>query len=147
MRVRAAAATAVLAAAAAMRAAAAALLAVAAARVVRLAIVALGRARPAGVATAARRHVAAVDPGEHGGEEEEDGVHDAEGEGGLEHGAGFVGVDAEARAVVGAEDAEVEVVGRAGRDGDAVCVGDEAEVVDAGDEGADEGWWWGGGGG
>lgn len=105
---------------------------VAAPRHMRLAIIALRR--PAVVAC----HAVAVEPGQHGGEEKEDAVHDAEGEAGLEHGARLVGVDGDAVAVEGAEDAKVDVVGRAGRDVGAVGVGDEAEVVDACNEGADE---------
>ena len=38
----------------------------------------------------------AVHPGEDAGEEEHDAVHDAEGEAGLEHGAGLVDVDVDA---------------------------------------------------
>lgn len=96
------------------------------ARVVRLAVV------PRVLADAI-----AVEPGEHGGEEEEDAVHDAEGEAGLEHGARLVGVDVDAVAVEGPEYPEVDVVGRPA-DAGAVRAGDEAEVVDRCDEGADE---------
>lgn len=100
--------------------------AVAPARVVRLAVVAgvLGDA-------------VAVEPGEHGGEEEEDAVHDAEREAGLEHGARLVGVDVDAVAVEGPEYPEADVVARPADVG-AVGAGDEAEVVDGCDEGADE---------
>lgn len=114
--------------------------AVAAARVVRLAVVPVAAAAAVlasrGGAAAAADAVA-VQPGEDGGEEEEDGVHDAEGEARLEQGARLVGVDADAVAV-DAEEAEVDGVGRAVGDVGAVGAGDEAEVVDAGDEGADE---------
>lgn len=109
----------------------AATLPVSAARVVRLAVVALRRA-------AVFRDVAAVDPGQHSGEEEEDAVHDAEREAGLEHRARLVGVDVEPRAVELAEDAKVDVVAVAAHDVGAVGVRDEAEVVDACDERADE---------
>lgn len=100
--------------------------AVAAARVVRLAVV-LGVLADA----------LAVEPGEHGGEEEEDAVHDAKGEAGLEHGARLVGVDVDAVAVEGPEYPEADVVARPA-DAGAVRAGDEAEVVDRCDEGADE---------
>lgn len=80
----------------------------------------------------------AVDPGEHGGEEEEDAVHDTECEAGLEHGAGLVGVDFETISAKGAKNAKVDVVGRAGGDVGAVGAGDEAEVVDTCDECANE---------
>lgn len=100
--------------------------AVSPARVVRLAVVAgvLGDA-------------VAVEPGEHGGEEEEDAVHDAKRKTGLEHGARLVGVDRDAVAVEGPEYPEADVVARPADVG-AVGAGDEAEVVDCCDEGADE---------
>lgn len=104
---------------------------VAAARVVRLAVVSAGR-------PAIARHVVAVDPGKDGGEEEKDAIHDAEGEAGLEHGAGLVGIDFETIAAEGAENAKVDVVGGAGGDVGAVGAGDEAEVVDTCDECANE---------
>lgn len=100
--------------------------AVAAARVVGLAVV------PRVLADAL-----AVEPGQHGGKEEEDAVHDAEGEAGLEHGARLVGVDVDAVAVEGPERPEVDVVARA-PDAGAVRARDESEVVDGCDEGADE---------
>jgi len=100
--------------------------AVAAARVVRLAVV-------AGVLADA----VAVEPGQDGGEEEEDAVHDAEGEAGLEHGARLVGVDGDAVAVEGPKRPEGDVVARARHVG-AVGARDESEVVDGRDEGADE---------
>lgn len=100
--------------------------AVSAARVVRLAVV----LRVLGDAVA-------VEPGEDGGEEEEDAVHDAEREAGLEHGARLVGVDRDAVAVEGPEYPEADVVARPADVG-AVGAGDEAEVVDGCDEGADE---------
>jgi hypothetical protein len=80
----------------------------------------------------------AVEPGQDGGEEEEDAVHDAEGEAGLEHGAGLVGADRDAVAVEVAEDAEVDVVLVAGGDVGTVGAADPAEVVDCCDECADE---------
>lgn len=100
--------------------------AVSPARVVRLAVV----PRVLGDAVA-------VEPGEHGGEEEEDAVHDAEREAGLEHGARLVGVDRDAVAVEGPEYPEADVVARPADVG-AVGAGDETEVVDCCDEGADE---------
>lgn len=106
---------------------------VAAARVVRLAVVSTRR-------SAIARHVVAVNPGEDGSEEEKDAVHDSECEAGLEHGAGLVGIDFEAIAAKRAEDAKVDVVGRAGGDVCAVGAGDEAEVVDTCDECANEAW-------
>lgn len=82
-------------------------------------------------------HAATVHPGERRGEEEEDAVHDAQGEAGLEHAAGLVRVQAQVAARVIAEgpqrDAPVD-----GADDGAVGAGDEAQRVDAGDEGADE---------
>lgn len=112
--------------AAAVPAAGRAVPAVSPARVVRLAVV------PRVLADAV-----AVEPGEHGGEEEEDAVHDAEGEAGLEHGARLVGVDADAVAVEGSKRPEADVVARPADVG-AVRAGDEAQVVDSSDEGADE---------
>lgn len=106
---------------------------VAAARVVRLAVVSAGR-------PAIARHVIAVDPGEDSGEEEKDAVHDTQREAGLEHCAGLVGIDFETVAAEGAENAKVDVVGRAGGDVGAVGAGDEAEVVDTCDECANEAW-------
>lgn len=83
----------------------------------------------------------AVEPGQDGGHEEEDAVHDAEGPAGLEHGARLVRVDRHAVAVVLAEDAKVDVVRVAPADAGAVGAADEAEVVDCGDEGADKAYW------
>ncbi len=81
----------------------------------------------------------AVQAGDDGGEEEEDGVEDAEGEGGLEHGARLVDVDA-GDAVDGgaAEDAEAHVHRGAAHDVGAVGVGQEPLLVHGPDEGADE---------
>lgn len=73
---------------------------------------------------------AAVEPGQHGGDEEEDAVHDAEGEAGLEHGAGLVRVDRDAVAVEAAKDAKVHVVLVAAAYARAVGAAYEAEVVD-----------------
>lgn len=126
------------AAPAAVAAVAAPAAAVAAARVVGLAVVAVGGGGAGAAAGAAAAHAVAVEPGEEGGEEEEDDVHDAEGEARLEQGARLVRVDAEAVAVELAKDAKVDVVGGPGRDVRAVGPGDEAEVVDACDEGAEE---------
>jgi hypothetical protein len=80
----------------------------------------------------------AVVEGDKGGPGEEDAVHNAKRPRGLEHGAGLVGAqvevgvgegDAAGRRGVGA------VAGEAG----AVRVGNAAQVVDGGDEGADKG--------
>lgn len=103
------------AAVAAVRAAAPA---VSPARVVRLAVV-------AAAALVARQPVA-VQPGEDGREEEEDGVHDAQGEGGLEQRTGLVRINADPVARELAKDAKVDVVLRAVCDVCAVGVGDEA---------------------
>ena len=71
---------------------------------------------------------------------EEDAVHDAEREARLEHGARLVDAEAHRRQRAAAKRAQVDVDRRVARDdGDAVRVGDEAQLVDAGDEGADEG--------
>lgn len=80
----------------------------------------------------------AVNPGKDGREEEKDAVHDAEREAGLEHCASLVGIDFEAIAAEGAENAKVNVVGRTGGDVGAVGAGDEAEVVNTCDECANE---------
>lgn len=104
---------------------------VAAARVVRLAVVSARR-------PAIARHVVAVDPGQDGSEEEENAVHDAECEAGLEHCAGLVGINFEAIAAEGAEDAKVDVVGRAGGNVGAVGASYKAEVVDTCNECANE---------
>lgn len=110
--------------------------AVAVAGVVRLAVVA--RLALAAVSVAVLGEAVAVQPGQDGGEEEHDAVHDAEGEAGLEQGARLVGVDAHARAV-DAKEAKVDVVGGPRRDVGAVGARDEAQVVDARDQGPDEG--------
>lgn len=117
--------------------------AVPAARVVRLAIIPAAAALA--TTTAAAADAVAVQPGEHGGEEEEDGVHDAEGEARLEQRARLVGVDAQAVAV-DAKEAKVDVVRGAVANVGAIGAGDEAEVVDAGDEGTYEACEVGGGG-
>lgn len=70
----------------------------------------------------------AVHPGKYGGEEEKDCVHDAECEGSFQECAILVGVDGEEGAA--RQEAAINV--------GAVGVGDEAEVVDTGDEGAHE---------
>lgn len=81
----------------------------------------------------------AVEPSQDGGEEEEDAVHDAKGEAGLEHGASLVdrGVDAVV-GVGGTKGTKVEVEAAAGGDVDTVGLGDVAQVPDGGDECADE---------
>lgn len=111
-------------AAAAVRAAA---VTVAVAVVVSLAVV--------GLAVGAAGAVA-VEPGEDGGEEEEDAVHDAKGEAGLEHGARLVdrGVDAVVR-VGRAKGPKVDIEATAGADVYAVGVGNVAQIPDSGDEG------------
>lgn len=104
---------------------------VAVARVVRLTVV-------AGLTGVVFRKPAAVQPCQDGSEEEEDTVHDAEGEAGLEKGACLVGVHTDPVSVEGAKDAEVKIVGRTSGDIRAVCAGDEAEVIHCCDECSDE---------
>lgn len=77
---------------------------VAVAGVVRLAVV-------AGLGGVVLGESAAVQPGQDGGEEEEDAVHDAEGETGLEEGACLVGIDAHTVAIEAAKDSKVDIVG------------------------------------
>ena len=72
--------------------------------------------------------------------EEEDAIHDPEGERGLEQSAGLVDIDVDVVPVVPPdvpEGAEGEVE-RAAAEAGAVRVRDPAELVDACDEGADE---------
>lgn len=77
----------------------------------------------------------AVHPGQDGGAEEHDDVHDAEGEAGLEHGAGLRDLDADVGDGEGAEEeGPVAIAG----DASAVGPGNVAEEVHGGDEGADE---------
>lgn len=80
----------------------------------------------------------AVEASQNTGDEEEDAVHDAEGEGGLEHGARLVGAGVQGGDRGAAEGAEADVVGVAARDVGAVGRGDEAQGPDGADEGADE---------
>jgi hypothetical protein len=80
----------------------------------------------------------AVHQRQHGREEEEDGVHDAKGKARLQHAARLVDVDVERVERGVAEDAEADGRRRPGRDVDAVKVLDEAQIVHAGYEGADE---------
>lgn len=68
--------------------------------------------------------------GKNSGEEEEHGVHDAEGEACLEHGARLVDIDGEATEMGVAEYPEGDIVGIAGGDMCAVCASNEAQVVD-----------------
>ena len=72
------------------------------------------------------------------GDEEEDAVHDAEGEAGLEHGARLGRADVQAVDGRAAQRAEGDGVRRAGGHVRAVGVRDEAQLVHAGDQGADE---------
>lgn len=80
-----------------------------------------------------------VEPGQDGGEEEEDAVHDAKGETSFEHGAGLVhsGVDAVV-GVSGTEGPKVYVKAAAGVDVDAVGGSYVTQIPDRGDEGPDE---------
>lgn len=82
--------------------------------------------------------IVSVQQGEHGSEEEEHDVHDAQGEAGLEHGARLVDADGKAVDVGVAEDAEAHIVGAARGDVAAVGAVDEAEVVDTGYQGAEK---------
>lgn len=68
----------------------------------------------------------AMRPSEDRGNEEEDAVHDAKGEGSLEHGASLVNAHIEADEVGGAEDAERDIVRITRDDFCAVGIGDEA---------------------
>jgi hypothetical protein len=84
--------------------------------------------------------VAVQEDGQPEGEEEHDGVHDAQDPRGLEHGAVLVQVERPLGPAVPAivtERAQVDVDGAEGEVG-AVGVVDAAELVDAGDEGAHE---------
>lgn len=80
----------------------------------------------------------AVQPGQNGGEEKEDAVHDAEGETGLQKGTCFVGIDTHAIPCEIAKNAKVDVVGRARGDVRAICASDETEVVHSCDECSDK---------
>ena len=74
---------------------------------------------------------------DHGGNEEEDGVHDSQGPARLEHGAGLIGVPV----VVGPADGHISnfvVPVVPTTDIGAVSVGDAAQIPHAGDKGADE---------
>lgn len=82
--------------------------------------------------------VVAVEPGENCGESEEDTVHDAECEAGLEHSAGFVRADLEASDMGGPEDPETDVPCGARDDVATVGASDEPQVVYSGDKGAEE---------
>ncbi|RWA14461.1 hypothetical protein EKO27_g654 [Xylaria grammica] len=78
----------------------------------------------------------AMQGGQDGGEEEEDGVEDAEGEARLEHGARLIDLHAEPIDRRTAKDAETDVDRRAADHVRAVGVGDEAQLVHGADEGA-----------
>lgn len=112
--------------------------AVAAPAAVSVVVAAAGAVAARLVAVLLLLRAVAVEPGEDGGEGEEDAVHDAEGEGGLEHGARLVGADVEAVDAGRPEDAEADVPPVARDDVGAVGARDEAQVVDGGDEGAEE---------
>lgn len=84
--------------------------------------------------------VTVQDPSEDGSEEEENDVHDAEGEGGLQHGTIFVDISCPVRIALDAkvsEGAKIDI-DRAGVEVCAVGAADSAELVDTGDEGAKE---------
>lgn len=84
--------------------------------------------------------MAVHEEGENGRPEEEERVHDPEGEGSLQQGAGLVDVHAEVIPIFAAdvpEGPQGEVEGPGAEIG-AVGRCDVAELVDAGDEGADE---------
>lgn len=99
-----------------------------------------GRRRLLGLANDDLAAVAVHEEREDGGPEEEDGLHDAEREARLEHGARLVEVKrqrvAGAHAIV-AKGPQRDVDGAA-VPARAVLVGDEAQLVDGGDEGAEE---------
>lgn len=80
----------------------------------------------------------AVDEQHEEGEEEEDAVHDAEGEAGLEQRAVLVDVDVEAIERHAADLAQRDIQARGLGDGAAALVGDEAQLVHGGDQGTDE---------
>ena len=82
--------------------------------------------------------VVTMNPGEDGGDEEEDAVHDAEGKAGLEHRTGLVDRDIHAVDRGGTEDAKADIKRVAPRQVCAVGVGDESQVVYCSDEGTDE---------
>lgn len=72
-------------------------------------------------------------------DEEEDTVHDAQGKACLEQSARLVDIDSKAVEMGGTEDAKGGVVGAAGGDVGAVGASNEAQVVDACYQGANEG--------
>lgn len=97
------------------------------------------RVRLTGVRLAiARAHPIAMQAGEHGCEEEQDGVDDAEGEARLEHGARLLELDVDAVEGSAAEDAEAHVDAGSADHARAVRVGYEAKGVYGADEGAHE---------
>ncbi|KAJ2994214.1 hypothetical protein NUW58_g1618 [Xylaria curta] len=106
-------------------------------RLVRAVTVAVG-VRLTHIRVLSRAEAVAMHASEGGGEEEQDGVDDAEGEGGLEHGARLVDLHVDAVERGAAEDAEAHVDLGAAHDARAVGVGDEAQRVDGADEGAHE---------
>lgn len=72
------------------------------------------------------------------GDEEEDAVHDAEREARLLHRALLLHAGREAARARDAVGADAQICGAAVREAGAVGAGDATELVDAGDEGADE---------
>lgn len=73
-------------------------------------------------------------------EEEEDGIHDAQGPGGLQHGTILVDVQRplrSARTSIITKRAEIDIDGVCLEAG-TVCISNPTKVVDCGDEGADE---------
>lgn len=79
-----------------------------------------------------------VQDGENGGDEEEDAVHDAEGEAGLEHSARLVDGDVDSVEVGRTEDAKTLIIRAACLNVGAVGARDPTEVVHAGDQSANE---------
>lgn len=81
-----------------------------------------------------------MDPRHHRGNKKENHVHDAQGKTRLEHRARLVHPKPPPRRGHGAEIGKADLVREVGpRDGSAVGLGDEAQVVYSGDEGADKG--------
>ena len=82
--------------------------------------------------------VIAMDPGDDGGHEEEDAVHDTEGKTRLEHRARLVNGDIKAVDRCGTKNAKANVQRVASGDVGTISVGDEPQVVDGSNEGADK---------
>lgn len=83
-------------------------------------------------------HAIAMHAGKDRGEEEKDGVNDAESKARLEHSARLVDLHIHAIERRAAEEAEAQVHARPAHDMRAVRVGDEAQGVHGADEGAHE---------